>query len=96
MPMSGPAEFTGKAAIITGSSGGIGLRVAEMLAEAGANVFINGPSAERGERAEARLRDGHLAATVPGGEDQGLPRARRAPDRGTVSLVNHNPQRRTP
>jgi NAD(P)-dependent dehydrogenase (short-subunit alcohol dehydrogenase family) len=96
MPMADPAEFTGKVVMITRSSGGIGLRVAEQLAEAGANVSINGRSAERGERAEARLRDGHLAATVPGGEDQGLFSARRAPDRGTVSLVNHNPQRRTP
>jgi NAD(P)-dependent dehydrogenase (short-subunit alcohol dehydrogenase family) len=33
--------------MITGSSGGIGLRVAEQLAEAGANVSINGRSDER-------------------------------------------------
>src|SRR5689334_7937175 len=39
-----PAEFTGKVAMITGSSGGIGLRVAEQRAEAGANVSINGRS----------------------------------------------------
>jgi 3-oxoacyl-ACP reductase-like protein len=40
MPMADPAEFTGKVAMITRSSGGIGLRVAEQLAEAGANVSI--------------------------------------------------------
>jgi hypothetical protein len=40
------AEFKGKAALITGSSGGIGLRVAEQLAEAGAQVFINGRSGD--------------------------------------------------
>jgi 2-hydroxycyclohexanecarboxyl-CoA dehydrogenase len=57
MPMAGPAEFKGKAALITGGSGGIGLRVAEQLAEAGARVFINGRSAERGERAAAKLRE---------------------------------------
>jgi 3-oxoacyl-[acyl-carrier protein] reductase len=56
MPMAGPAEFKGKAALITGGSGGIGLHVAERLAEAGANVFINGRSAERGEQAAAKLR----------------------------------------
>ena len=55
--MASAAEFKGKAALITGGSGGIGLRVAEQLAEAGAQVFINGRSAERGERATAKLRE---------------------------------------
>jgi 3-oxoacyl-[acyl-carrier protein] reductase len=55
--MPGPADFEGKAALITGGSAGIGLHIAEQLAEAGAQVFINGRSAERGERAEARLRE---------------------------------------
>lgn len=54
--MASAAEFTGKAALITGGSEGIGLRVAEQLAEAGARVFVNGRSAERGERAIAKLR----------------------------------------
>ena len=55
--MASAAEFKGKAALITGGSGGIGLRVAEQLAEAGAQVFINGRSAERGERAVAKLQE---------------------------------------
>jgi 3-oxoacyl-[acyl-carrier protein] reductase len=54
--MASAAEFTGKAALITGGSEGIGLRVAEQLAEAGARVFVNGRSAERGERAIAKLQ----------------------------------------
>jgi 2-hydroxycyclohexanecarboxyl-CoA dehydrogenase len=62
MPMASPAgfkgaEFKGKTALITGGSGGIGLAVAEQLAGAGAHVFINGRSAERGEQAVARLRE---------------------------------------
>jgi NAD(P)-dependent dehydrogenase (short-subunit alcohol dehydrogenase family) len=36
--MASAAEFKGKAALITGGSDGIGLRVAEQLAEAGAHV----------------------------------------------------------
>jgi 2-hydroxycyclohexanecarboxyl-CoA dehydrogenase len=55
--MAGPAEFKGKAALVTGGSGGIGLHVAGQLAEAGAYVFINGRSAERGEQAVAKLRE---------------------------------------
>jgi 2-hydroxycyclohexanecarboxyl-CoA dehydrogenase len=55
--MAGPAEFSGKTALIIGSSGGVGFRVAEQLAEAGASVFINGRSAERGGQAEAGLRE---------------------------------------
>jgi 2-hydroxycyclohexanecarboxyl-CoA dehydrogenase len=55
--MASSAEFKGKAALVTGGSGGIGLRVAEQLAGAGAYVFINGRSAERGEQAVAKLRE---------------------------------------
>ena len=65
--MAGPAEFTGKTALVTGSSGGVGLRVVEQLAEAGANVFFNGRSADRGERAEAGLREaGHDVRFIAG------------------------------
>jgi 2-hydroxycyclohexanecarboxyl-CoA dehydrogenase len=65
--MASPAEFKGKAALITGGSAGIGLHVAEQLAEAGAYVFINGRSAERGERAAEKLRDsGHDVQFIAG------------------------------
>ena len=56
--MASAAEFKGKAGphhrrAVEGS----GCRVAEQLAEAGAQVFINGRSAERGEQAVAKLRE---------------------------------------
>ena len=54
--MAGPVEFKGKTALVTGASGGIGFHIAEQLAESGAQVFINGRSVERGEQAQARLR----------------------------------------
>jgi len=66
MPMAGSGDFNGKVALVTGGSGGIGLKIAEQLAEAGAQVFINGRSAERGARAVAELteigRDVHFIA----------------------------------
>ena len=54
--MTGPAAVKGKVALVTGSSRGVGFRIAGRLAEAGAVVFINGRSAERGEQAAAELR----------------------------------------
>ncbi|WP_326536612.1 SDR family NAD(P)-dependent oxidoreductase [Pseudorhodoferax sp.] len=49
-------DFKGKVALVTGASGGVGLRVAEKLAAAGAHVVMNGRNAENGERALAQLR----------------------------------------
>ena len=44
-------DLTGKSALVTGSTQGIGLAIARGLAEAGAQVFVNGRSAESVERA---------------------------------------------
>lgn len=49
------SDYSGKVALITGSTGGVGFRAAEMLARGGATVVINGRSRESGERALARL-----------------------------------------
>lgn len=49
-------EFEGKVALVTGSSGGLGLRVAEKLAAGGATVVINSRSAENGQKALAELK----------------------------------------
>jgi 2-hydroxycyclohexanecarboxyl-CoA dehydrogenase len=50
------ASLDGKVALVTGSSGGVGLRVAEKLVAEGATVVINSRTAEKGERALAGLR----------------------------------------
>ncbi len=48
--------FTGKVAIVTGASIGIGRAIAEALVDAGASVAVTGRSAERMEQAAERLR----------------------------------------
>ena len=54
-------DLTGRAALITGSSRGLGLAMAEGLAEAGAAVVLNGADAGRLAAAAATMRAaGHL------------------------------------
>jgi gluconate 5-dehydrogenase len=54
--LKGPSfDLTGRIALITGSSRGIGLAFAEGLASAGAEVVINSNEPEELERARARL-----------------------------------------
>ena len=53
--MSSIFELTGKTALVTGSSQGIGLALAKGLAAAGAKVLLNGRNAERLAAASAGL-----------------------------------------
>jgi NAD(P)-dependent dehydrogenase (short-subunit alcohol dehydrogenase family) len=48
-------DLTGKTALVTGSTQGIGLAIAEGLANSGARVAVNGRTAERVEEAVAKL-----------------------------------------
>jgi len=58
-------SLKGRRALITGSGRGLGLRFAEGLAEAGAEVVINDVEAARAETAAAALRaKGHTAHTA--------------------------------
>lgn len=47
----------GKTAIITGSSAGIGLAIAETLAQNGANVVVNGRNADKLKLAENKIKN---------------------------------------
>jgi NAD(P)-dependent dehydrogenase (short-subunit alcohol dehydrogenase family) len=50
-----PFDLTGKVALVTGGNGGIGLGMAEAMAQAGADVAIWGTNAEKNAAAQARL-----------------------------------------
>lgn len=49
-------DLTGKRALVTGSTGGIGFAAAKGLAETGASVVVNGRTAERVQDAIRRIR----------------------------------------
>src|SRR5258705_13206511 len=51
-----PFDLTGKVALITGGNSGIGLGMAEALAQAGADVCIWGTNADKNEAARAALK----------------------------------------
>jgi len=59
-------DLSGKTAIVTGSTGGIGFAIARGLAEAGATVIVNGREQSRVDAALARLRDTQGGASARG------------------------------
>jgi NAD(P)-dependent dehydrogenase (short-subunit alcohol dehydrogenase family) len=60
-------DLTGKTALVTGSTEGIGFAIAVGLAQSGASVILNGRSRDTVEQAVARLRAAAAGATVMGG-----------------------------
>ncbi|WP_129138837.1 SDR family oxidoreductase [Modicisalibacter coralii] len=58
-------DLSGKTALVTGSSGGLGHAMARGLAEAGARIVLHGRDAEKLEKAQQSLRDaGHEVAVA--------------------------------
>jgi NAD(P)-dependent dehydrogenase (short-subunit alcohol dehydrogenase family) len=51
-----PFDLAGKVALVTGGNGGIGLGMAEALAQAGADIAIWGTNPDKNKAAEAALR----------------------------------------
>lgn len=72
-------QLTGKLALVTASTGGIGREIARSLAREGATVIVNGRTAAS---LEAALAD--ILASVPGAKLEAL-----AADNGTLSGVEH-------
>ena len=63
--MSSLFDLTGRTALVTGSSRGIGNALARALADAGATVVLNGINEERLKAAEATMAaDSHLAGST--------------------------------
>ncbi|MGV3586116.1 MAG: SDR family NAD(P)-dependent oxidoreductase [Adhaeribacter sp.] len=59
-------KLTGKTALITGSTAGIGFAIAKQLVAEGANVVVNGRTQERVEAAILELKKDNPAANVTG------------------------------
>ena len=59
-------NFSGKTALVTASTGGIGFAIAKGLALAGAEIIINGRSDSSVEKALARLREAAPQAKLSG------------------------------
>jgi NAD(P)-dependent dehydrogenase (short-subunit alcohol dehydrogenase family) len=59
-------KLTGKIALVTGSTAGIGLAIARSLATEGAHVYVNGRTQERVDAAVAMIRSQAAAMNVNG------------------------------
>jgi NAD(P)-dependent dehydrogenase (short-subunit alcohol dehydrogenase family) len=60
----GSKRLDGKAALVTGSTSGIGLAIAERLAEEGARLLLTGRNRENGEQLARKLGAAFIAADV--------------------------------
>src|SRR5690242_7750940 len=59
-------RLTGKIALVTGSTAGIGFAIAKSLASEGAHVYVKGRTQERVDAATAAIRSHAAAAKVDG------------------------------
>ena len=59
-------KLDGKVALVTGSTAGIGLAIAQSLASEGAHVYVNGRTQERVDAALTSIRSQFKAANVAG------------------------------
>ena len=67
-------KLSGKTALVTGSTDGVGRLVARKLGQAGARVLVHGRDAERGARVVADIEASGGAADFPCGRPLGTRR----------------------
>lgn len=84
--MAGLFDLSGRTALITGSSGGLGLAMAQGLAEAGATVVLNGRDRSRLEAAAATLPTGARLADFDVTEEAAVVEAFEALDAEGVEI----------
>ena len=85
-----PTDLTGRVALITGGTAGIGLAIARCYLDAGATVVINGRDAQRGVKALASLHN--VRASFETGDCSVAEQAREVVDRvvgrlGPISIL---------
>src|ERR1700738_3271916 len=86
-------ELTGKRALITGSTGGIGSETARLMGTAGAEVVVSGRDAERGAATVRSITEsGGTARVVAGGRALPDPDSLRrlAEQAGAVDILVNN------
>jgi 3-oxoacyl-[acyl-carrier protein] reductase len=77
-------QLRGQRALVTASTGGIGLEIARVLAREGADVIVNGRTSESVERAIRTIRD-----AVPGAILRGLAADNGTADGGARTTAEH-------
>lgn len=70
-------DLTGKTALVTGSTQGIGLAIAEGLANSGARVAVNGRTTQRVEEAVAKLSGDVIGVAVDVATEEGADQLQR-------------------
>jgi len=79
-------KLSGKTALVTGSTDGVGRLVARKLGQAGARVLMHGRDAERGARVVADIKAGGGAADFLAADLSALAEVRRLADAAQATV----------
>jgi NAD(P)-dependent dehydrogenase (short-subunit alcohol dehydrogenase family) len=86
-----PRDLSGRTALVTGATSGIGRAVAKRLARDGAEVLVHGRDAERGAQTVDEIRsDGGQARSISADINQPVDLRRLADEAGDVDVLVNN------